>query len=130
MKLLTNSRHNHYKSMESSRVLKQLVAAGKLAEADALQLKSAFAHDSHMHRTHTIAENVTLQSSLPAYSQMLATSKAFNTAELLELILNMLLAKDLVINVQRTCKAFKYSIDNSASITRKLFRIPDPDSVA
>jgi hypothetical protein len=49
-----------------------------------------------------------------------AASQVFNTAELLELILNKLEAKDVLVGASLVCRAFKTSIDSSPTINKTL----------
>lgn len=53
-----------------------------------------------------------------------AKAKVFNTAELLEAILHLLPAKDIVAGAECTCRGFNAMIRTSKMIRRKIWRLP------
>ena len=54
-----------------------------------------------------------------------AMSKVLNTIELLENILYYLPAESLALRARLVCKAFKHTVENSPSIQRRMFFLPD-----
>ncbi|PSK40062.1 hypothetical protein B9Z65_8002 [Elsinoe australis] len=53
-------------------------------------------------------------------------SQVLSNEYLLEKILIRVGVKDLVVNANSTCKAFRLTIENSTKIQKKLFLLPDP----
>lgn len=65
--------------------------------------------------------NVLVRHIVPSQSELDVTSKLFNTAEVLEVILLKLPAKELLFRAQLVCKHFRTAIQDTHSLQRKLF---------
>ncbi|KAK3722173.1 hypothetical protein LTR37_002606 [Vermiconidia calcicola] len=112
--------------------LAQMLQDGKISQFDhdalnarhTQELQNTVTNHSQNRISINIAGNITISDSLNVPG-LHAASRVFNTAELLELILEELPAEQLLLQGSLICKGFQTAIDNTPRFQRRLFRAPD-----
>ena len=123
---LSSSRHpltyyhlffTNLKMSSISDVLETMLSEGRLSRNDFERLQDCLRRERHYIVMHG---NVTLQCRMPTYLVEL-THNVFNTAELLENILQYL-SPTLQLQSRAVCKGFQRAIDQSPNIRRNMHR--------